>query len=72
MSHARAAGCPLVVAITKCDAPNAEPQRVRQQLLAEGLELEEAGGTVRDANTGAILRYGKPGFENPPFIASAT
>ena len=39
---------------------------------AAQIVLEEAGGTVRDANTGAILRYGKPGFENPPFIASAT
>ena len=47
ISHARAAGCPIVVAITKCDMPNANPARVRNQLLAEGLELEEAGGNVQ-------------------------
>jgi translation initiation factor IF-2 len=36
-----------VVAITKCDAPNADPPRVRQQLIARGLELEEVGGSVQ-------------------------
>jgi 3'(2'), 5'-bisphosphate nucleotidase len=34
--------------------------------------LEEAGGSVRDAETGLVLRYGKPGFENPAFIAAST
>ena len=32
--------------------------------------LEAAGGSVRDADTGEILGYGKPGFENPHFIAT--
>ncbi len=32
--------------------------------------LEEAGGSILDANTGLVLRYGKPGYENPPFIAA--
>jgi 3'(2'), 5'-bisphosphate nucleotidase len=32
--------------------------------------LEAAGGSVRDAETGAPLRYGKPGFENPHFVAA--
>jgi translation initiation factor IF-2 len=47
ISHARAAGCPIVAAITKCDAPAANPARVRQQLVAAGLETEEVGGTVQ-------------------------
>ena len=34
--------------------------------------LEEAGGSVRAAETGEVLRYGKPGFENPAFIAAST
>ena len=34
--------------------------------------LEEAGGSVRDAESGLVLRYGKPGFENPAFIAAST
>jgi 3'(2'), 5'-bisphosphate nucleotidase len=33
--------------------------------------LEAAGGSVRDADTGLVLRYGKPGYENPPFIAAS-
>jgi 3'(2'), 5'-bisphosphate nucleotidase len=32
--------------------------------------LEAAGGAVHDADTGAVLGYGKPGFENPHFIAT--
>jgi 3'(2'), 5'-bisphosphate nucleotidase len=32
--------------------------------------LEAAGGSVVDAETGQVLRYGKPGFENPHFVAS--
>jgi 3'(2'), 5'-bisphosphate nucleotidase len=32
--------------------------------------LEAAGGFVRDADTGEILGYGKPGYENPHFIAT--
>jgi 3'(2'), 5'-bisphosphate nucleotidase len=34
--------------------------------------LEAAGGSVREVEGGAVLRYGKPGFENPHFLASAT
>lgn len=37
LAHARAAKCPIVVAITKCDLPNAQPDEVEQQLIAEGV-----------------------------------
>lgn len=47
ISHARAAGCPIVVAITKCDTERANAAKVRQQLVAAGLELEEVGGNVQ-------------------------
>lgn len=53
LAHAKAAGCPIVVAITKCDLPNARPDHVEQQLLAEGLELESAGGTVQSVRVAA-------------------
>ena len=46
LAHARAAGCPVIVALSKCDMPNADPGRVRNELLARGLLLEEAGGNV--------------------------
>ena len=47
LAHARAAGCPVVVALTKCDKPSAEPARVRRQLLELGLETEDCGGAVQ-------------------------
>ncbi|KAL0051198.1 hypothetical protein WJX82_003661 [Trebouxia sp. C0006] len=53
MAHCKAAGCPIVVALTKCDVPMAQPARVRQQLIAEGLELEEVGGSIQVVETAA-------------------
>ncbi len=44
ISHARAAEVPIVVAITKIDREDADPNRVRQQLVENGLVPEEWGG----------------------------
>jgi translation initiation factor IF-2 len=43
ISHARAAGVPIIVAINKIDKPDANPERVKQQLSKEGLLVEEWG-----------------------------
>ena len=37
----------MLVALTKCDVPGARPQEVRAELLAEGLELVDAGGNIQ-------------------------
>src|SRR5690625_8009879 len=44
--HARAAEVPLVVANTKVDKPEANPDRVKQELLSEEVVPEEYGGDV--------------------------
>ncbi|MGF6610057.1 translation initiation factor IF-2 [Paraburkholderia sp. WSM4175] len=44
ISHAKAGGVPLVVAINKIDRPEANPDRVKQELVTEGVVPEEYGG----------------------------
>lgn len=46
IAHIRAADVPIVVAINKMDKPEANPQRVKQQLADHGVVIEEWGGNV--------------------------
>lgn len=58
MLHAKAANVPIVVAINKCDKPDADPERVRIQLGSEGLLLEDMGGDVQVVEVSAIGKIG--------------
>jgi len=45
IKHAKAAGVPIVVAITKVDKPDANPERVKNELVVEEVIPEDFGGT---------------------------
>ena len=44
IDHARAAKVPIIVAINKIDRPDAQPERIKQQLADRGLQAEDWGG----------------------------
>ncbi len=53
IAHARAAAMPIVVAVNKVDLPDANTERVRTELTAEGLQPEEWGGTIQFSDVSA-------------------
>jgi len=53
ISHARAAEVPIVVAVNKIDVPNANVDRVKSELAAEGLQPEDWGGTTQFSEVSA-------------------
>jgi len=57
LNHAKAADVPIVVAVNKIDKPEANPDKVRQQLTEYGLVAEEYGGDTMFVNVAA-----KPGI----------
>jgi translation initiation factor IF-2 len=53
ISHARAAEVPIVVAVNKIDLPDANVDRIKADLAAEGLQPEEWGGTTQFSQVSA-------------------
>jgi translation initiation factor IF-2 len=58
INHSKEAGVPIIVAINKMDRPNADPDRVKGELAAHGLQPEEWGGDTAYVNTSAITKMG--------------
>ena len=58
INHARAAGVPIIVAINKIDKPEANPERIKQQLTEHGLLAEDWGGDTIFVPVSAITRQG--------------
>jgi translation initiation factor IF-2 len=59
IAHAKAAGVPLIVAVNKCDRPDADPRRVRTELMQHSVFVEDMGGETLcvdvSAKTGSNL-----------------
>ncbi len=62
IAHVKAAGVPIVVAINKMDKPDAQPDRVKQQLMEQGLQPVDWGGTVEMVPVSAKTGDGIPGL----------
>ncbi len=58
IEHAKAADVPMVVAITKVDKPEANPQKVREALLQYDVIVEEMSGDVQDVEVSAVAKTG--------------
>jgi translation initiation factor IF-2 len=58
LSHAQAAKVPMIVAVNKCDHPNANPMKVRQQLQDKGVVPDDWGGDTIFADVSALTKQG--------------
>ena len=58
ISHARSANVPIIVAINKCDKPDANPDRVLQELVEHGLVPEKWGGDTICVEISALQKTG--------------
>jgi translation initiation factor IF-2 len=56
IEHSRAAGVPIVVAINKIDRPDANPDRVKQELANQGLQPVDWGGEIEMVSVSAKKR----------------
>jgi translation initiation factor IF-2 len=68
--HAKAANVPMIVAINKVDKPDANPQRVRQQLLQHEVVVEGMGGDVLAVEVSAKAKTGLDKLEEAILLQS--
>ncbi len=70
ISHAKAAGKPIIVAINKSDLPNANPNKVRQELLQHEIVVEQMGGDTQSIEVSAKTKKGLPELEEAILLQS--
>ncbi len=62
INHTKAAGVPMIVAINKIDKPDANPQKVREELLQHEIIVEAMGGDVQDVEVSALKKTNLDGL----------
>ena len=62
IAHSKAAKVPIIVAVNKIDKPSADPERVKRELVEQGLQPEEWGGDTIFTNVSALSGEGIPGL----------
>ncbi|MDX1737591.1 MAG: translation initiation factor IF-2, partial [Alphaproteobacteria bacterium] len=70
ISHSKAANVPIIVAINKCDKPEANPTRIKTQLLENGLVPEDMGGDIICVEVSAKARTGLDELEENILLQS--
>jgi translation initiation factor IF-2 len=70
ISHAKAAGVPMIVAINKIDKPGANPSKVKTELLQHEVVVEEMGGDVQAVEVSAKQRTGLTELEEAILLQS--
>jgi len=58
INHTKAAGVPMIVAITKCDKPEFNAQKIRERLLEHEVVVEAMSGDVQDVEVSAKSKAG--------------
>jgi translation initiation factor IF-2 len=70
IAHAKAANVPIIVAINKIDKADANPQRVKNELLQHEIQVEELGGEVLAVEVSAIKAIGLDKLEEAILLQS--
>ncbi len=63
LNHAKAAGVPIIVAINKIDLPDANPMKVKQELLQHDIIVEDMGGETQVVEVSAKQKLGLDALE---------
>jgi translation initiation factor IF-2 len=60
ISHIKAAGIPMIVALNKIDKPEADPEKIKRELIKEGVIVEKMGGKIPSVEVSAKTKKGIP------------
>ena len=70
IAHAKAAKVPIIVAINKIDLPNADPDKVRNDLLSQEIVVEKLSGEILDVEVSAIKKINLDKLEEAILLQS--